>query len=196
MQYIKQYELFEGADEMRRFVRFGKMAPVKQKGFGNDTFHAPPTSRGFYAMPLKYQELFLVGSLDKYQPDQYNVTKRPDYQTATAEDYDEWEKKYKKWFSGVRHEFTVSPTEELWHHLRTPNNEVLARSGSWVKTTFNAWKKAVDKERMQLRGESMEQIRKDIDAGYEIKKPNINSVPKKTGYYSKDQFEVFFDHKI
>jgi hypothetical protein len=167
---------------LNRFVRFGKLALVKQKGFGKDTFHSPPAPRGFYAMPLRYQEYFLIGSIDDFQPGQLNAPKKPDNE-ASMEEWVEWNHKWDKRFKAVRHEFTVENEVELWHHLTVPNNEVISRHHSWIKTSLKAWKKAVSKESTKLRAE----------AGGER---GINSVYKRTGYTSKDHFEVFFDTKV
>jgi hypothetical protein len=167
---------------LNKFVRFGKLALVKQKGFGKSTFHAPPSQRGFYAMPLRYQEYFLIGSIDSYQPGQLNVPKKPT-NDATEEECESWGKKWHERFKAIRHEFTVDNDVELWHHLTVPNNVVISRHNSWVKTSLKAWKKAVSKESVKLRSES----------GGEL---GINSARKRTGHYSKDHFEVFFDTKV
>lgn len=66
------------------FVRFGGLNLKSQKGFSKtpETYHQPPASRGFYAMPKIAQELFLIGSLDSYQPSSVpkkNYEKRKDW---------------------------------------------------------------------------------------------------------------------
>lgn len=43
-----------------RFVRYGNINPVKQLGFGRDTFHSPPARRGLFAFPWPYIERFLL----------------------------------------------------------------------------------------------------------------------------------------
>ena len=46
-----------------KFVRFGSLKPVKQKGVKNwnsGDYHMPPRKRGFYAMPYGYVEMFYV----------------------------------------------------------------------------------------------------------------------------------------
>ncbi len=168
---------------LNRFIRYGKLALVKQKGFGSDTFHGPPAQRGFYAMPIQFQSLFLVGSVDDYQPGQLNAPKKPVGEDVSDEEWDEWWVKRQKRYSAIKHEFTVDNTVELWHHLTVPNNEVVSRHNSWVKTSLKVWKKAVSKESVSLRAE----------AGGE---KGINSTYKRTGYFSKDHFEVFFDTKV
>lgn len=45
-----------------KFVRYGILQPQKQVRFGQDTFHAPPCKKGFYAFPYKYVEFFLLGA--------------------------------------------------------------------------------------------------------------------------------------
>ncbi len=53
-----------------KFARFGGLSSVNQRGYdSSDTnFHAPPSSRGFYAFVWPYYELFLLGA---------NCTKNP-----------------------------------------------------------------------------------------------------------------------
>lgn len=155
-------------DSLRIFVRFGKLKLVKQMGYGKDTFHAPPASKGCYAFPLKYQEFFLIGSLDTTQPDEFNKVKKLDG--------------FKKQRSKIRHQFIVSKDVELWHHLNVDNKDVLGRHNSWVKTNYYAWKKAIIKDGLNLRM---------ISSG-----GDINSVGKICGFYSKDHYEVFFDTKV
>jgi hypothetical protein len=45
-----------------RFVRYGGLSPVKQKGYGSDTYHAPPARKGIYAFVFPYIEKFLIGA--------------------------------------------------------------------------------------------------------------------------------------
>ena len=158
---------------------------IKQKGYGQDTFHAPPASRGFYAMPKRFQEYFLVGSTDDFQPKQISLPKDDKFKNSeTGEtDWDAMRKKKKERMSDIRHEFTIDIDTELWHHLDIPNNEVIARHNSWIKSSYKAWEKAIKKDSIQLRAES---------GG----KNGVNSVSKRTGIFSKDHLEVFFDSKI
>lgn len=172
----------KGKDVYRTFVRYGKLAPVKQKGFGKDTFHSPPTSYGFYAMPIRFQEMFLVGSLSWSQPKLF--PKIDNFKIDNDEyDWDKYNKQAKRAYKEHFHKFKVPTDCELWHHLDVPPNEILQMQGSWVKTSYSAWLKALKKESVKLRAES---------GG----KKGINSTPKRSGYYSKDHFEVFFDYKI
>lgn len=45
-----------------KFIRYGSLQPQSQVNYGNDTFHAPPCKKGFYAFPFKYVEFFLLGA--------------------------------------------------------------------------------------------------------------------------------------
>lgn len=53
------------------FVRFGACKPVKQKGYGSDTFHGPPAKKGFYCFPKIAQEWYLLSSIYKSQKDNF-----------------------------------------------------------------------------------------------------------------------------
>ena len=44
-----------------KFLRFGGLSPVKQEGYGKDTFHAPPARYGIYCFPETAMERFLLG---------------------------------------------------------------------------------------------------------------------------------------
>jgi len=179
MKTFKQ--IYESKNQpQNKFVRYGRLDKwAKQKNHvGNKktdldgnasseiTFHTAPTGRGFYAMPYKYEESFLIGSLDKTQPDLFppiecdeefkNVTYNP-----WREDNSEYERacasqkaKEKKIYSKNRKIFTLKNTDLIWHHLAiyTPNNEIEKRSGDWVLTTVKAYNKAVKKYFKYLRG--------------------------------------------
>ncbi len=209
MKHIDEYKTFEGkgpkGKDLTVFVRFGGLDLKTQKGYSQDdkTFHQPPASRGFYAMPKVVQEFFLIGSLDKSQPNVF--PKAPDYpehkeingelspidqeeweKAQAAFDWDSHDKKYKKRKSEIRKEFRKTEGN-IWHHLvdKVPANEVLARKGSWIKTSIKAWQKAFNKESLQNRyGEDS------------FKKNSINNTRGINGFYSKDNLEVFFDEKV
>ena len=182
MKYIKGFKKRspKGKD-LNIFVRFGGLNLKKQKGFSNDpkTFHSPPSNRGFYAMPKVAQELFLIGSMDVYQPGVVPIWK-------DKYDYDEFEKRRKISLSSIRKEF-VKTSGNIWHHLQdyVSNNEILDSNGSWIKTDINVWKKAFSKMSLNHRyGEDSFSV-KDINKSKGI-----------MGYYSKDHCEVFFDEKV
>lgn len=157
------------------FVRFGGLDLKKQKGYSKtpETYHQPPASRVFYAMPKIAQELFLVGSLSSTQPGVFSKD------SQNIENY--WRDKLRQ----IRKEFKKTDGE-IWHHLEeyTDHKDVLQRHGSWIKTDIKVWAKAFSK---------MSTIMKwgrNKDLGGEIYPRGI------TGMYSKDHCEVFFDEKV
>lgn len=60
-----------------KFIRYGGLSPVKQKGFTTNptSFHSPPARNGFYAFPQNYIELFLLGG-DYASPKNKDATNR------------------------------------------------------------------------------------------------------------------------
>jgi len=176
------------------FVRIGRLHLTKQKGFGGDSFHSPPSPIGFYAMPYRFQEIFLVGSVYKTQSKQVNIPKKLQTdEILKIEDNEErnelWVKREaymsKKMFE-LTHKFNVNDNVYVWHHLKSPHNEIIDTHGSWIKTTMFEYRIALKKENIKLRAESL----KYCD------KKDINSVSKMAGCCSKDHFEVFFDTKV
>lgn len=192
---FNQWNIMESEkDTDFKFVRFGGLNVKTQKGFGRDSFHAPPASKGFYAMPYKLQELFLVGSLSVTQPDIFkkksefdklgDIPLTQDFKSYTdfkvAKDaYDELLKAQredgKNKMRSIRKEF-IKKDGDIWHHLDTDTdpNEIISRSGSWVKSSLQAWSKAV--KRIRAREGTKEKFK-----GFK---------------YSKDHYEVFFDEKV
>ncbi len=157
------------------FVRFGGLDLKNQKGFSKtpETYHQPPASRGFYAMPKIAQELFLVGSLDSTQPSVFAKDGK------NVENY--WRDKLRE----IRKEFRKTEGE-IWHHLEeyTDHKDILQRNGSWIKTDIKVWSKSFSKMSTKMKwGRS-----KDLNG--EIFPRGI------TGIYSKDHCEVFFDEKV
>lgn len=50
-----------------KFIRFGSLNPIKQEGFGKDSFHAPPAKKGMYAFVENHKEEFLLwGDMSRY----------------------------------------------------------------------------------------------------------------------------------
>lgn len=45
-----------------KFIRYGVLSPQKQVTYKNDSFHAAPCKKGFYAFPKNYVERFLLGA--------------------------------------------------------------------------------------------------------------------------------------
>lgn len=226
MKHVTTYKLFEEekpkgkgpkGKDLSIFVRFGGLDLKTQKGYSskedNKTFHAPPAPRGFYAMPKVLQEFFLIGSLDKTQPHVFpkapeypehkeikgELSKEDEEKWKKERDAFDWEKHNKnvgKRYTEIRKEFKKTEGT-IWHHLvdQVPNNEVLGRKGSWVKTSIKTWQKAFNKESLKNRyGENWDRNDKGEFAGRG--ETSINKARGITGFYSKDQYEVFFDEKV
>lgn len=181
--------------DLTYFVRFGGLDLVNQKGFGKDTYHAPPARRGFYAMPLLAQEMFLVGSLSTTQPAQWpkspissDEKESPEEKNKQGEEFDS-KKHYKRRVQihrQIRKEFRKT-TGYIWHHLFSDvdSHEVVARHNQWVKTSIKAWQDAFSRRSLNDRyGEDS------------FKVNSINEARGISGYYCKDHYEVFFDEKI
>lgn len=174
--------------DLTKFVRFGGLDLKNQKGFGDDKFHSPPASRGFYAMPYCAQEFFLIGSMNKYQPG--TTPKDVKYDEILPEDemqtiWDKQEKRRKKAISSMRKVF-YKRIGHVWHHLDkfTPHNEVISSHNSWIKTTMDAWRKAFTKMSLTQRYGEDSWSKKSVNQS------------KLFGWYSKDHCEVFFDEKV
>lgn len=192
MKYLKNFNESKktGKDnKLNIFVRFGGLDLKTQKGFGKDTFHAPPATRGFYAMPLVAQEFFLIGSLDSTQKGKFPKFKGDD---NSEED---WKKHYKrrdKVYTLLRKQF-IKKDGNVWHHLTewVDRNEIIAEHGSWCKTSIKAWQTAFSRVSLNRRyGEK--------DGGFDISTKSINNPARSGlfGVYSKDEYEVFFDEKV
>ena len=130
------------------FIRYGKMHLTKQKGFGEDTFHAPPASIGFYAMPIRFQELFLVGSVEEFQPGILGMPKKldpkfnrdEDGHTKDDFDWDNHSKVHRKKFKRIVHKFTVKNEDYIWHHLNIKPNFIVDEYNDWFKSSVRDWK--------------------------------------------------------
>lgn len=172
------------------FIRYGRLHLTKQKGFGRDTFHSPPAPIGFYAMPIRFQELFLVGSIESTQSKNMGLPKKPEYGTEEFSNFD-WEKYHdirRKRLKKIIHKFTMKNEHLIWHHLDSKQNVILDSYGSWIKTTVRDWKISLAKESVKLRAESLG----DKLFGFN----KLAEIRPKTGWFSKDHFEVFIDSKV
>ena len=179
------------------FIRYGRMHLTKQKGYGNDTFHAPPASIGFYAMPIRFQEIFLVGSIEKTQPDQLSIPKKLNPSNPNRPDDFDWEKynnTLRKNTKKIIHKFIMKNEDLIWHHLDVKQNIIIDKHGDWVKTSVRDWKIALIKESVRLRSQSMSTGWGDTSESKGGS--NFSEVRPKTGSYSKDHFEVFIDSKV
>jgi hypothetical protein len=175
------------------FVRFGGVNLKKQKGYSTEprTYHSPPAPKGFYAMPKIAQELFLISSMDKYQPSTVPKEKQPPEGLSDSEEQAFWDnlhKRREKAISSMRKEFS-KPNGNVWHHLGeyTNRNEIIGSHGTWVKTSIQAWEKAFSKMSINHRYGCG-------DKYFSVK--SINDARGVVGIYSKDHCEVFFDEKV
>ena len=178
------------------FVRFGGLDLKKQDFYSNDpkSFHSPPAPRGIYAMPKVAQEMFLISSLDEFQPGIIPKMNSPESSGKTSfgwtkdEEayYKDYDKRKDKIYSQIRKEFRKT-TGSIWHHFGEycKTSEIESRHGSWVKTSIEAWQKAFNKRSLNDRYGSPE---------FGIK--NINDTRGIEGMYSRDHYEVFFDEKV
>jgi hypothetical protein len=169
------------------FVRFGGLDLKNQKGFSQDpeTYHEPPSSRGFYAMPKIAQEFFLVGSLSSTQPGVFAKSGENSI-NKKSENPNYWRDKLRE----IRKEFKKNDGE-IWHHLEeyTNHKDILQRHGSWIKTDIKVWAKSFSKMSTILR---YGRHKYDLDNGINQQGRGKGIV----GWYSKDHCEVFFDEKI
>ena len=183
------------------FVRFGKLHVTKQNGFGEEGFHKPPAPTGFYAMPKRFQEFFLISAMSNFQSKQLNLPKRLDSETIMeVEDDDErcklWDEKreYENVkMTEIRHEFYVDDSKELWCHLDfVPRNEILDEHDSWIKITVGSYRKYLIKQSVIDRARSLES-----KGEYGCNNNGFNKIRSgNSGYCSKDHYEVFFDSKV
>jgi hypothetical protein len=159
-------------DDMKNnlFVRYGGLSLKRQKGYGNDTYHAPPAKRGLYAMPYVLQERFLISSLYKTQSEIYPSDK--DWSEASKEELREHLEKIETIKNSSFKKFRIPTDAEFWHHLvsEVDREEILQEHNDWVKTNFKAWETALKRAIMRLKCKE-----------------------KCLHYYSLDRFEVFFD---
>jgi hypothetical protein len=184
--------------DLSKFVRFGGLDLKNQKGYGSDTFHAPPATRGFYAFPKCAQEFFLIGSMDKFQPG--TMPKDPDWSKLSGEEATkvstQHDKKRRKILQNIRKEFTKTDGN-IWHHLGEfcKPVDIIDRHGSWVKTTIEIWQKAFSKSSLNNRyGEDFMGDKFSGGKGRGI--DSVNSARGINGMYCRDNLEVFFDEKV
>ena len=181
------------------FVRFGGLDLKTQKGFGRESYHAPPATRGFYAFPFVAQEFFLIGAMDVFQPG--TIPKEPKKQICGEDEngiaicapvtQEEWDKHHirrKKALAAKRKQFYKN-TGNVWHHLSDyiDRCEMIAEHGSWVKTSIKEWQRAFSRMSLEHRYGNDNGLSNDT---------SINETKGLLGWYSKDHCEVFFDEKV
>jgi len=172
---------------LNRFIRFGKFDSFQIQnvyvvnGKEPSSIHVAPEKRGFYAMPLKYQELFLISSLEDTLKDVFPKNKV----SQNTDGWYVWDElmNYNKRinyikYNLIRHSFMLKDSDLLWHHLHFYNvvtiNEIERRAGDWVFTSVGTFKKAIGRVIAKLAKEN------------EMHRGNIN-----VAKLDKDDFEVF-----
>lgn len=153
-----------------RFVRWGGLSPVKQKGYDPSmpAEHCPPARRGVYAFVYPYIERFLIGShiflphrmewvrdkkgnrVNGAHPDHARlVEEKGNFSVLERELPEDGDYDKTVWLI-ARH---VRPRlfdyrGDLWHHLghRLHPGEVKARKGSWVKSSYADFCRAFEAE--------------------------------------------------
>jgi len=189
-----------------KFVRFGNIKATRQKHFGEyESFHSPPVKDGFYAMPHKAQEFFLIGCIDETQPHLFPKTP---YSEVVYEKWKdiindipiEWDKsggcytnvtkypkeyedemkeakdKYLKIMRQIRREFTLKDEDIIWHHLENM---------------------IPHNEIIQRSGSWVSSRVKEYKKAFKKENARLKYSKKFTPYgYSKDHFEVFIPFNI
>ena len=117
------------------FIRYGGLSAVRQKGFGKDSYHAPPTRKGFYAFVWPYIETFLLSG---YTENQNKVRKQNSEEGI-------WK---------LHHPRKFDYTGMLWHHLDT--KFAIRAKGSWVLTSYDDYCEALDTELHKLKKASLD----------------------------------------
>jgi hypothetical protein len=161
--------LVESGDPLNRFIRFGKLDSyqIQNVHIGNylkkgkePSIHLAPENRGFYAFPMKFADLYLIGCLDKTQKDTFPKREPPSANEIQTGGYSDEEKaaiikagndyaNHIKHIKNdlIRHSFALKNDDLLWHHFDdlVPVNEIERRSGDWVLTSVASFKKALHK---------------------------------------------------
>jgi hypothetical protein len=199
------------------FVRYGGLAPVKQRGFSSSptTFHSPPARKGLYAFPRFWEEPFLLGGdLNTYGV-KNRIVRLKDKHGKLVKGGKYWDRSSGKLWPDVEpdgdgvyswedyiHYITVQQKPRkfthngpLWHHLGTQLNtaEIIKSRGAWVLTSIDIYKKAFKKEMNYRRKSAI----KDLgDWGVKDDEKVVDSQllarnPYK--WHSNDNLEVFIE---
>lgn len=170
------------------FLRFGGLSSVRQKAYQSDdekmSVHHPPARRGIYAFVLPFFEPFLLGKRS-FDPRRMEWIRDKDGNIIDEDHpeyghYVELEKYGSHMRSNGKHALyrNKKPIKfhyegDIWHHLAhwVPRNEIIVEKGSWVKTSMQTYRNALNKE-----------------------SSNYDYHRRRTGYsYSMDYMEVFIE---
>jgi hypothetical protein len=123
-----------------RFARWGGLSSVKQKGYDPSmpTFHSPPCRRGIYAFVWPYIETFILGG---YEENQHKWNKGVSLIEIDGELVQEP-------YGSLKSPRIFDYEGEIWHHFgeHLHQGRILDRKGSWCKTSFDDFVKAIKKE--------------------------------------------------
>lgn len=164
------FPIFKVNGKEVKFVRYGGLSPVPQKGFSKKfpTLHSPPERSGFYAFVWPYIEMFLLSGLSKTQKNFKNEPIKKHMHPRTF------------YYYGF-----------IWHHLGVyvKNEQILDERGGWYKTDFKTYIEALRKGLHDERSSS-------FGPSFEIKKDNdeinyLQSYMRGKNNFMKDHFEVF-----
>lgn len=101
-----------------KFCRYGGLSRKHQKGYGSETYHAPPTRRGFYAFVWPYVEFFL---LTGYTQNQEKLQKG---------DFKPKRRRIFEYYGNI------------WHHFDSAKG-IIATHNSWYKSSYEDYCEAL-----------------------------------------------------
>lgn len=201
-----------------KFARWGGLSPVKQKGYDKKRLevventkdfveylqnrHAPPARHGIYAFLWPFIDTFLLSSYDSTKNNHVISKKKARYNQKDLE----WEmrfwlkteeqiKEYKERDRGFKLQKPriFEYYGPLWHHIPpTKNTRIIAKKGTWIKTSFEDYVNCLN--------ENIKRLRKDLmkDSVEFTGNPELifNPYARYGGCFSIDMLEVFIDSKI
>lgn len=206
-EYYRICEKYEVLGRPIKFIRYGGLSRVKQKGFTTDpqTMHKPPSRNGIYAFVWPYFEPFLLNSPRLDKEFEYVKDGNGNIIDTDHPDYKKYVERYSSKINKQTGKTTLTKFRDpkifeyygpLWHHLShfIDRKDVIKEHGAWVKTGFDAYVKALKKElHSTLRRDEFKEFRQENEPSlqfwqYRSKKPAQN--------FYRDHLEVFIDDKI
>ena len=160
------------------FQRWGDLSPVIQRGYKSnlETFHAPPSRRGFYAYPKGQIETFLlsrnifdhrlyerlpltmkqINEDPKYKDSYYSCQWKSEkancywddnYGILSDEELEQFQNE-NQYICKLKSPKIFRHSGMIWHHLNqwTPLHEIEQEKESWILTTSEAHYNALLKE--------------------------------------------------
>ena len=208
--YLGMKKVFKVDGKPVRFVRYGGLSPVRQRGFKSwknegkpypkedpedykpktfdekdvknlpPTFHTPPAKKGIFAFIWPYVDLFLLGGTDKW-------TNEKDINGNVINDEGGSPKKK------LPKRKVFDYYGNIWHHLKfhVKQDGILAERGSWVKTSFETFIEALKKE--VHAGYSADVFKGFYGTENDPHNPNWKRTGKPFSNLTKDHLEVFIE---